>query len=269
MIVIVSAPARTRGDKLLDGVILCMCATTGVFAIALAPLLFLFRRWRGPDAVARWVLVVFSGAAALQLFSIGYLQHHLPAGYNAAPRVAIPLHPSPQLFFEILGRRVVMQPLGLESSPLAAVSIELIGLLGAVAAVAALRRGAPELRLFLLFAGALLVMGLVHPLGVDWPGMAGPVVSGRYFLVPEYAMAALIVWHVARANRLARRVAASILVMLFVVAVPSHWSYAPLQNRGFAAEAAAFESSPSGTRMVFPLDPTVPAGVWHMTLVRQ
>jgi hypothetical protein len=174
-----------------------------------------------------------------------------------------------RLFFEILGRRVVMQPLGLETWPISALSVELIGVLGLIAVAEALRRGTPELRLFVLFAGALLVMGLAHPLGVDWPGMAGPVVSGRYFLVPEYAMATLIVWHAAGGNILARRVAATILLTLCVVAIPTHWSYPALQSRGFATEAAAFESSPRGTRMIFPLDPAVPAGVWHMTLVRR
>jgi hypothetical protein len=269
IIVVISAPPRSRGAKVLDGVILVMCAITGVFAIALAPLLYLYRRWRGRDAVATWVLALFSAAAAIQLFALAYLQHHLPAGYVAGPRIAVPLHPTVPLLFEIIGRRVVMQPLGLDSSTISTLAVELIGVFGALAFAAAIRRGTAEVRLFLLFACAVLAMALAHPLGVSWGNLAAPINSGRYFLIPEYAIAVVVVWHAFQANVWARGAAVALLIFACAIAVPAHWSYPALANHGFAARAQAFERAPIGVRMVFPLNPAVSGGFWRMTLVRQ
>jgi hypothetical protein len=268
IVVIVSAPPRNRRERTSDGAILCLCAATGVFAIAIAPLLWLFRSWRGREAVATWVLALFAVAATIQLFAIGYLQHHLPLGYSATSRVTVQLHASVPLFFEIVGRRVVMEPLGLETASIVPLAVGLVGLLGMLAAADAIRHGTPELRLFLLFAAALVVMALADPSGADWSQMTLPPDDGRYFLVPEYAFAVVVIWQAGRRNVLARRGAIVVLAAVCVVAIPAHWSYKSLADRGFAAQALVFEKAPSGTRMDFPLNPVLPRGVWHMTLVR-
>ena len=269
LITLMLEPPRHRAARALDGAILSMCAVTGVFSIALAPLAVLYRRRVGAARVPTWMIAILGAGALLQLFAIGFLEFHLPAGFDAAPRTTLSLHATALLFLEIVGRRVVLQPLGLEHTQLAPVGIALTGLLGLIAFGEAFRRGNDPLRLLLAFAGALLAMALAHPQGATWAQLAQPLNSGRYFVIPQYAAAAALLWHAANSRRWIRAGTGLALCFVVAVAIPAGWRYAPFQNLHFQSQATRFAHARPGTTMTFPLNPVGRTPRWAMTLVKR
>lgn len=266
VIVLMLAPAERTRARLLDGTILVMCALTGVFSIALSPLAFLYRRWRGPQAVPKSTLFILSFGAVLQLSAIFVLQHHLPSGFNAAPRTTLPLHASPSLFLQIIGGRAILPSLLGNSLTFSAPVTLFAGVAGILGATLAFRRGTDELRLFLTFAAMLLLMALAHPQGVNWLGLSTPPHSGRYFLIPELAVAATVVWAAGRERAASLRLAAIAMLLFTCVAIiPSEWSYEPYVGTGFTLTAHRFERLRRGSKAVFYLNPGMP---WSMTLIK-
>jgi hypothetical protein len=265
IIVLMRAPPVRRRGRLSDGAILLACATTGVFSIILAPLAIAYRRWR-PDRVPWSSVAILSAGAALQLTSLIILQYHLPRGFNAAPRVSVPLGASPQLFLQLLGGRVILPAVFGDSVSFTEGAGLLAGSAGVLAFVLAFRRAGAELRLFLAFAALQFVMALAHPQGVSWPQMTLASNSGRYFIIPGLAVAATLVWACAPARGpLIRPVTIGLLLFAAVVTIPTEWSYPAYKRTNFASKATTFEHSPPGTTTEFALNPNG----WSMTLIRR
>ena len=271
VLILICDPPKHRITRVFDGIVLAVCATSGVFAFALAPLAFLYRRWHRRHTLPWWMVAILAAGAALQLLSLLVLQHHLPSGYEEAPRPSYPLHPSVSLFLQIVGRRVILQPFGAETAAHATTLAVLFGALGSVLAVAAFRSGSPALRLFLAFATAMLVLSLTDP-SATWSDLAVPGVGGRYFMIPQLATVAIVVHGAASTRRLVRLPALALVVFACAFTVPSFWSYPPYAQLGFGREAAQFDKAPPGTTMTFPLNPVVNpklAPQWTMTLTKR
>ncbi len=203
VLILICDPPKHRSTRVFDGVVLALCATSGVFAFALAPLAFVYRRWHRRHALPWWMIAILTAGAALQSLSLLVLQYHLPSGFQGGPRGSYPLHPSISLFFEIVGRRVILDAFGAGTAAPASTLAVLFGVLGAVLAFAAFRSGSPALRLFLAFATAMLVLSLIDP-SATWSDLAVPGVGGRYFMIPQLATAAIVVRGVASHRQLVR-----------------------------------------------------------------
>jgi hypothetical protein len=262
VVVLMLAPPKRPAVRLFDAAILVLCASTGVFSIALAPLAFVYRRARGAQVVPTSTLVILSLGATAQLFALAYLQFHVR---GSVPRSSVPLDPTPALFFQILGSRVFFGSMFGTFSTLSVSTMVLIGILGLLAGVFAAQGGSPELRLMLAFGGAMLAMALAHPLDASWQDLTRYPYGDRYYVVPQFAALAAVVWCAIRSPTLIIRIAAIAVLAACAYTIPSQWRYPPLPTTRFAAQAAAFERSPRGTRMVFPLAPGPP---WTMTLVK-
>lgn len=265
LIVLMLRPPQRRSARALDVAIVAICSVTGVFSIALAPLAFVYRRWRGPSTVDGLLLAILTAGAAIQLLAIFVLQYHLPAGFVIATRTSDPLHPSVIGFFQIFGARVIAEPLLGDTIMLSAATATLLGLLSALGAVAAFRRGPAELKLTIAFGGALFGMALAHPIG-DWSALMVFPDGSRYFIIPQLATVVTLVWAIGHTQGGYWRPALTIiLAYICLVTAPLNWRYAPLEQTGFTQLASAFERAHPGTRWSFPLEPEG----WSMTLVKQ
>jgi hypothetical protein len=265
VIVLMLRPPASRSGHVLDLATLSLCAVTGVFCIALAPLAFLYRHWRGPTAVPRSKLAILTAGMMLQLLAILVLQYHLPSGYNATPRASAPLHATAQGFFQILGVRVVLgSVLGSAVEP-SAITGALVGVLAGIGALLAFRRGGAELRLMIAFGGAMFAMALARSLGGGWPDLFAPPAGGRYFVIPQFAFVATLVWACVYMRRRPWLILfMSVLLCMCLFTIPREWAYPHFRETGFAHRASLFEHSRPGTRMRFPLEPRY----WSMMLVK-
>ncbi len=265
VIVLMLRPPVSRAARVLDVAVVALCSVTGVFSIALAPLAFLYRRWRGATSVSRLNLAILTTGAAVQLLAIFVLEYHLPHGFYAQPRDVQPLHATVSGFFRIFGARVIAEPLLGNTIELNAAVAILLGLLAAVGGVVAFRRGTAELKLTIGFGAALFVMALARPWGIGWPGLTLFPTGSRYFIIPQFAAVATLVWAVGYTHRPWRVVLAGVLLFMCLVTIPTTWKYPSFEDNGFAQQASQFEHARPGTRMIFPLEP---GGDWSMTLVR-
>jgi hypothetical protein len=267
VIVLMLRPAASRSGRVLDIAVIAMCCATGVFCIAIAPLAFLYRRWRGPTSVSRSKLAILAVGAAFQLLAILVLEHHLPSGFGATPRTSSPLHATVQGFFQILGARVIAEPVLGYTVGLGATVDTLLGVLAGVAALVAFRRGSPELRLMIAFGAALFALALVRPLEGGWPGLLHAPDGGRYFVIPQFAAVATLVWALVYTRHSRWLILfTSILLCMCTFAIPREWSYPPFGETEFAQQASLFEhDQPVGTRVTFPVEPRE----WAMRLVKR
>lgn len=265
VIVLMLRPPVRRSTRVLDMAIVAMCSLTGVFSIALAPLAFLYRRWRGSGAVSRPMLTILSAGAVLQLLALFVLQYHLPSGFGAHPRVSTSSDASISGFFQVFGTRVVAEPLLGDVTALGAVPAACLGVLGAVCAAIAFRRGTAELKLWIAFGAALFVMAIAQPWNVNWPGLATFPSGARYFIIPQFATVATLVWAIGHMRQTHLRVGLTALFLyMCLVTIPQDWTYPPFERTGFTQEAMLFEHMRPGRHMTFPLEPMG----WSMTLVK-
>lgn len=269
LIVLMLRPAVSRAGRIFDIAILVLCATTGVFTIALAPLAFIYRRWRGPDAVSWSKLAILSFGAGIQLLAIFVLEYHLPSGFAATARPSLPLHATVSGAFEILGLRVLVEPMFGSLLALSSTSTVILGGLVAAGALLGFCKAGAELRLAIAFAVALFAMTLIRPYG-SWLELAHPeterfLTGARYFIIPQLVFAATVVWAVSRIQGRPLRIAlVALLAGVCLVTIVGEWAYSPLGKNQFARQAAQFERTPAGTRMTFELEPKG----WAMTLVK-
>ena len=266
VIVLMLRPPMRRSTRALDVAIVAMCSLTGVFSIALAPLAFLYRRWRGAVAVSRATLTILSAGAVLQLLAIFVLEYHLPSGFGARPRVSTPPYATLSGFFQVFGIRVIAEPILGNATVLGAVTAAFLGVLGAVGAVAAFRRGPAGLKLLIAFGGALFVMALAHPLDISWPGLTIFPTGARYFIIPQLAAVATLVWAIGYTRRTHWRVGlAALLLYICLVTITQDWTCTPFKQTDFSKRAQMFQHARPGVHMTFPLEPTG----WSMTLVKR
>jgi hypothetical protein len=265
VLVLMLRPPVGKLGRALDIAILALCSVTGVFVIALAPLAFVYRRVRGASAVPNASLAILAAGAALQLVAILVLQYHLPSGFEAAQRPAGPLHGSSQLLFEILGLRVFAEPVLGNGAVLSGITAAFLGVLGLTGMAMAVRLGSSELRLMTAFGLAMFAMALARPLGTDWPGLMSAAADSRYFVIPQFAAIAALVWACGYNRHTGWIIPlAAVFLYMCVIAIPNDWEYAPFGKTNFAHQASQFEHAPVGTRMTIPIEPPG----WSMTLLK-
>jgi hypothetical protein len=267
LLVLLAAPPRHRWQRVGDGVILVLMASTGPFCIVLLPLAWLHRRARDATSVPGWMIGILAAGAVLQLLSLAGAFSSVN-GTLVDPRPSVSLQPTLHLAARILGGRVVAGTLIGEASgiTLPAVLHLLVLLLAGLAVVYLMLTGSSEIRCVLLFAGALLALALLRGTA-SWRLLAVPGAGARYFVIPDLAVLAVLLWLLAAAVPLPIRAAAGALVVVALVnTIATGWQDPPFVSLGFPKAATAFERAPAGTAAVFTLNPGLP---WTMTLVKQ
>jgi hypothetical protein len=213
------------------------------------------------------MVTLLAACAVVQVACIGFFSKHLAADFVAAPRPRVPLEASIQGLFQILGGRVIASPLvGPEAaaSLTSSAAVVALGAIGVVGMYVAVRSGPSALRVFILFGLGILVLALADPLDA-WPGLAQAPAGERYFVIPELAVLAAVVWAAGRGRpRLIRVAAVTALVVVTLLVIPREWRFPPLEPTGFPDRAQAFEHAKPGTVTVLALNPFP----WKMALTK-
>jgi hypothetical protein len=174
-----------------------------------------------------------------------------------------------QIFLSsLLGRNTQDWLLQLDILPLVEMIATVVGL---AVLLYALRYGQTELRLFVLFAYAVLALALVRPLAgppdrPQWDWLCVPGCGERYYFLAMLAFLASLVWMATRrASPRALRKFAVALLLLFPIGVYQDWNYPPFDDLDFPRYAAQFEQAPAGTKIVIPINPN---RGWNLELTK-
>lgn len=257
LLVLMRRPASDLRARACDGAILLLAGLTGPFALLLAPLAALQRRWRGPLAVPRWAVALLACCAAVQVGSLTVVSHHPPRGFGVEPRASIVPVATPATLGQIIGGRALAAPV--VGDPAAAAlgrntpAVMLVAALGLLGILAVGRAGPPELRLALAFGGGVLALALLRP-PADL--FTFTYTHDRYFVLPHLAVLAALVWAAASLRARPIRLAAVVaLVATIGFVMPRAWFYPAYRSTDFSQRSAAFDRAPRGTTMRFAVNP--------------
>jgi len=238
------------------------------FGILLVPVAAALWWKRRQEWSALSLALLFPGALVAGLMAL--LSHD---------RQVAPNGPTLSRFASILGRQIFLSSLLGKNTQDWLLQLRDLHLVEGIATVVglavllyALRYGQTELRLFVLFAYAVLALALVSPLAgppdrPQWESLRIPGCGERYYFLPMLAFLASLVWMATRrASPRALRYFAVALLLLFPIGVYQDWNYPPLRDLDFPQHAAEFEQAPAGTKIVIPINPS--AVPWTIELTK-
>ena len=251
-----------RAWQIFDFLILTLLVLDGPLGIVLIPVV-LYLRWFRKDSRYHLALTALIPGAVLQLLVLFIAAPRRPAPNGATVARLIDILGGQIFLSSLFGLRTFIQLFGhVRSLPIIDFFAMLIGL---AILFYALCRGPLELRLFILFATAVLVLGLIHPLAttdgdhVQWEQLQIPGCGNRYYFFPMLAFLASLIWMSVDRSipaRAPRYVALALLIFL-PVGIFRDWRYRPFEDLHFKEIAADFQRAPRGTQFVIPINPGV------------
>ena len=272
MVILAKAPTHV-GWRTFDFVVLALASIDSPLGIplgALAAAMWWIRR----EPHAKWQLGALLPGTAIE---VGFLllSQTRRAAANGATLLRLGSILGGQVFLSaILGVRTFIQWHYGHASFLLTVEL-LVAVIGLAITVYALRFAPVELKLFILFAAAVLAMALHHPLATmeaapgQWELLRIPGFGNRYYFFPMLAFFASIVWMLTKpvnASKLPRTVALGILVLL-PIGVCRDWKYKAFSDFRFPDYVEVFERAAPGTKVTIPTNPTWTK--WTMELIKR
>ncbi|MBM2810870.1 MAG: hypothetical protein HW416_1629 [Chloroflexi bacterium] len=274
--------------------------TNGQFELQILAVLVLVARWRGPASPvfdrAALAIGAFSGPFVIfyaPLFVVEWLLR--PASRDrvlaaivgvaflvqaASVLITAPtlrgqaIGASPELGAALVGGKIVAVTfLGTSAYEHLYASgatwiLALLALAAGVTLALGLAKGSPELRLFILYAGAATTASLLLPatgaIGQPaWTVLADPHNATRYYLPASLALlATLIACLASKWTTAARTVSGLTLACAALVACPTDWKDPPLADLRFSAWVEQYDQAPPGSIVRIPINPPG----WTMTL---
>ena len=268
LLVVLSAPPKTRLGRVSDGAILLVCGLNGPFVILLALIAWALRFLRKQDRAVTWQLILLTACALLEIAALAVISHHDAHNPAVEPRPSPSLGASPGLFAALVGGRLILGSLIGEGAGLAAPSaLQWSALAAGIAVVlTAVRAKDHYLVAAVVLAGGVLGGMLVRPSTASpaWPLLAAlPPSSQRYYIIPQYVWFALMVWLAARPPwPVVRVLAAAAACAMLIVAIAGHWQFAGRTAPGYQVAARTFEHATTGASVTFPIAPPP----WSMTI---
>jgi hypothetical protein len=276
-LLLLASPPKTRAWKIFDSITLALTSLSSPMGILLLPLAALMW-WNKAEGSSALSFAVLLPASTIQTICVLTHWHTREAPHLGLQPIlnggSLGLHF--QYLNGILGRQIFYSSLlGLNAqnwildwyaAPIVELAFTTVGLL---VLIYALRHAPLELKLFILFAAAVLACALANPLAgpsdrPQWYWLNNPGCGNRYYFFPMLAFMASLAW--LATNRLSAGIRSCAIALLLVlpVGVCRDWIYPPFMNFGFQQFARAFDNSPSGTRFTFPINPPG----WFMTLTK-
>ena len=267
-LVLLAQPACGRGWRIFDGAVLVMISVSSPIGILLVPVATAIW-WKRRQKWSAYSLALLVPGALLDGL-IALLSHGRQNSHNGATF---------SRFAAILGRQVFLSSLLGKNTQGWLLQLHYVHYVEVIATLAglavllyALRSGQTELRVFILFAYAVLALALVHPLAgspdrPQWDWLCIPGCGNRYYFMPMLAFLASLVWMATRrTSHLALRSIAVALLLLLPIGVYRDWNYPPYKDLHFPSYAAEFEQAPSGTTVTIPVNPN---SMWTLELTKR
>jgi len=268
-VLILAEPAAAWGWRLFAGIVLVMISLDAAIIFALVPMAAaLWWKRRNPgDTINLALLLPGAAIQALSVFLTWHSRQLAPNGASFARLITIL---GRQIFLpSLVGMNTVFQ-FALNAS---ATFTEIIATaIGLALVLYTLFRGPFRLKLFVLFAVAVLALCLARPLAgppelPQWAWLCVPGRGNRYDFLPMIAFLAALLWMTTdNANPKKLRYFVLALLFLLPVGVSMDWQFAPFKDYQFKEYAAEFEKAPPGTTVEIPLNP---GPNWKITLTKR
>jgi len=255
-LLLLARPERHTGWRIFDVTVLVLTSCSSPIAILLVPVaaVLWWKRRQGWAALSLGLLV--PGALLEGLLAL--LSHTRQLAPNGATFDRLIRILGGQVFFSGLFGMTAQSwfvPRGLF----------LIGAIATVVGVAvlgyALRYAPIELKVFIVFSFAALVLGLARPLAgppnlPQWEYLCVPGRGNRYYFLPMLGFLASLLWLATRtASPPKLRYCAIGLLLLLPIGIFQDWHYPPFTDFDFPRYAAQFEQAAPGTRITIPINP--------------
>jgi hypothetical protein len=259
MVILAKAPTHV-GWRTFDFVVLALASIDSPLGIPLGALAAAMW-WIRQAPHAKWQLGALLPGTAIE---VGFLllSQTRRAAANGATLLRLGSILGGQVFLSaVLGVRTFIQWHYGHASFLLTVEL-LVAVIGLAITVYALRFAPVELKLFILFAAAVLAMALHHPLAT----MEAAPGQWELLRIPGFASIVWMLAQPANASKLPRTVALSILVLL-PIGVCRDWKYKAFADFRFPDYVEVFERAAPGTKVTIPTNPTWTK--WTMELIKQ
>jgi len=253
--------------RIVDLVILLLCALTGPFCVLLFPIALVLA-WKRRD---RWHViqaVILAACCCVQAWELLVINPTARSHYASA------LGATPALFINMLAGNVYLgtvigaNGLAAHGNPALFVLSLVIAAIGSFLVAACFLKAPLELKLFLLFSFALLAASAISPnTGVPtaesaWLKLADS--SGtRYWFFSTIAFAWTIVW-CFRSRSAPLKFVSTPLLVLMSLGILRDWRHPTFTETHFADSVKQFESAAHGTVVTIP---EFPEG-WTVKLVK-
>lgn len=271
-LVLLAQPAANWNWRFFDAIVLMLTSIEspmGVLLVPVAGAMWWVRR--NKQAATLLVLLLPGATAQTAVLLLSRARRLAPLGASLERLNSIVAR---QVFLgSLLGKKAVLHFLLRHSANVATVVETIATVVGILTLVYVLRRAPAELKIFVLFAFAVLAMGLTHPMpGMSnqpaWELMRFPGTGNRYYFLPSLAFLASLYWIVFGAGSRKARWLAGAVLLLLPIGIIEDWRYPAFKDLHFREYAARFEAAPSGTMMTIPINP-VGAANWKMELTKR
>lgn len=274
-VLLLALPARSRGWKAFDAAVLVLTSLSSPIGVLLVPVAAVLW-WKRRNTWSATTLGFLSSGAVIQVITVLlHWQSRQTPHTNLAGETILNGGANGATFSgfaAILGRQVFLSSLlglntqnwllqlrDLHTLEVIATAIGFGFLLYGICA------GPTELKLFILFALAVLALGLVSPLAgppdhPQWYWLCiRPGCGNRYYFLPMLAFLACLLWVASSADSASvlrsLRGFAVVLLLLLPIGICRDWHYPPFVNFDFHEYADRFERVPSGTKVIIPINP--------------
>lgn len=258
--VLLARPTNERRWQVFDGLVLVLISIEspiGVLLLPVAAALWWIRRSR----ISAIALAFLFPGAVIQVLTV-LLSHSRQAAANGASMTGLITILGGQIFLpSLLGRETLVSLVAGHPQHSLLIAESIATIVGLALLLYAVRRGPTELKLFVVFAFAVLALALIHPLAAapnqtQWESLSVPGCGNRYYFLPMIAFFAALFWIVSNVTTpQSLRCCAGVLLLLLPFGIRRDWRYQPFVDLHFREYASEFESLPSGAKLVIPLNP--------------
>lgn len=263
-LILISKPAENLFWKAFDFLVFFLSALSGPFCLFLLPI-GLYYWW---DKRQKWTLylslILFFGCL-IQGYSVLTIDRvtSVPLGFdlNLFSRII-----GGQIFLSsILGTKIFEVFFHTESWSVWALVVNVIGF---SLLIYSFVKASIELKLFIVFSALICVGALFSPSASEadpqWQILSRPAVGSRYWFIPIFCfLTVLIELAITAGNRFFKKLAI-LLLLIAPVGIIKDWEFPPYRDYEFQRYAKEFESVPSGTPFVIPINPN-----WDMKLIKR
>lgn len=275
-LLVLAPPARTILWKIFDITTLALTSLSTPMGIPLLPVAAFMWWKKNSHAVPFRALLPGSAIQAICVLSHWHTReapHFILTGQAISN--GGPLGPNFHYLNAILGGQVFYSSiLGLHSqgwlAHLRSASIAEAALTatGVIILLFTLKRGPLELKLFILFAAAVLACALLNPLAgpsdhPQWYWLSNPGCGNRYYFLPMLAFLASLFWLARDKASAGFRIVVISLLLLLPAGICRDWQQPQFIDFHFKEFAQAFENKSPGTTFAIPINPG-----WFMVLTK-